>query len=295
MNFLISLLLGRAAAYYAQGDYERAVRQYTSDIERVPDHPDYYLARAACLLNLMQKERALADVERALKITPNYAIAIELRGEIFLLGRYYGPALENFNRAQELNPRWSVPHFDRAVVMLQQKAYRAAIDEFNIAFKLPFRMPLYYIVRSQVHFRLGDFKSAHADQDAALRRSKQESLVMTEVNQEVYDDYLDWAEDFYGRVLARRPRLAYAWQGRADAYLRNGDNLRAIADYTRAIELNPREALTYLGRGKALQADGQTGAAISDFRRVPEVTEFLHLRRQAEERLKIFQGGNPQS
>jgi Zn-dependent protease/Tfp pilus assembly protein PilF len=286
ISLRLSRLLGNAAYLYMQGDYERAARAYTRDIERVPDHPDYYLGRAACLLNLMQKERALADVERALRITPDYPIALELRGEIYLMEKKYGPALENFAHAQELTPNWSVPHFDRGSVLLEQKEFQAALAEFNTAFSLPLQLPLYYVVRSMTHFRLGNIESAHDDQDAAIRLSEKDALVMAEVNMQIYDDYLDWAEDYYTRVIARQPRLGYAWQGRADAYLRNKEYDKALADYTHAIELMPKEPCLYLGRGKVHQAKGEVDSAMDDFRRALVLADKLHLQRQAEDFLK---------
>ncbi|MBL0343821.1 hypothetical protein [Candidatus Villigracilis affinis] len=76
MNYLFK----RSGYYYLQGDYERAAQLYTLEIEREPEQPAHYLARAACLLNVMQKERALADIERALKLNPKSYVALELRG-----------------------------------------------------------------------------------------------------------------------------------------------------------------------------------------------------------------------
>lgn len=107
---------------------------------------------------------------------------------------------------------------------------------------------------------------------------------------QVYEDYLDWCEDYYARVLLKKPRLGYAYQGRADAYRVNGEHNKAIIDYTRALELNPREPRLYLGRGKSYQAIQDVGRAAVDFRQVPVVTDKLHLRRQAEDLLESLNG-----
>jgi tetratricopeptide (TPR) repeat protein len=269
-----------------QGDYERAAKCYTHDIERVPEHPDYYLARAACYLNMMQKERAFADVGRTLKIDPDNAVALEMRGEIDLMDKKYSAALEYFARAQEIKPDWPAPFFDRGSVLLDKKEFQAALDEFNMAISFPPQLPLFYVIRSMAHFRLGNMDAAHEDQDTAMRLSEKDALVMVEVNMQVYDDYLDWAEDYYTRIIARQPRLGYAWQGRADAYLRNGEYDKALADYNRAIELMPKEPRLYLGRGKSYQAKAEMDHAMADFRQVIAVTDKLHLRRHAEELLK---------
>ncbi len=108
---------------------------------------------------------------------------------------------------------------------------------------------------------------------------------MTDLNMTVYEGFLDWAEDFYARVLLKQPRSWLAYQGRADAYRVNAQHDKAIANYTRALELNPREPRLYLGRGKCYQAINDPDRAAADFRQSLTLTDKLHLKRQAEELL----------
>ncbi len=286
INLGVNYLFKRAGYYYLLGDYERAVQYYARDIDREPQQPNHYLARAACYLNLMQKERALADVERALKLTPKNAVALQLRGEIYSMDKDYDSALEYFSRAQEINPNWAVPYFDRGSVLMDQKEFSAALSELNKAVSLLSQFSLFYIIRSLAHFRLGDLDAAHKDQDQAMSISEKEALTMIDVNMQVYEDSLDWAEDYYARIISKQPASWLAHQGRADAYRINGQHEKAIADYTRAIELMPKEARLYLGRGKSYSALNEVEKAGKDFQTVLTITDKLHLKRQAEELLK---------
>jgi tetratricopeptide (TPR) repeat protein len=129
-------------------------------------------------------------------------------------------------------------------------------------------------------------EAAHKDQDFALHLAEKDSLVMSDLNMIVYEGCLDWAEDYYGRVLLRQPHLKYAYQGRADAYRVNAEYCKAITDYTCAIESMPKEPSLYMGRGKSYQELDFTEKAIADFQMVKSVTDKLHLLRQAEELLK---------
>ncbi len=285
INLSVNYLFKRAGYYYLQGDFDRAIQYYTADIDREPQNANHYLARAACLLNVLQKERAVADVERALKLNPNNALALQLRGEIYSIDKNFEAALDSFARAHEINPNWSVPYFDRGSVFLEKKEYQPALEEFNKAISLLSQFSLFYLVRSIAHFKLGNLNAAHKDQDSALSLSEKDSLIMTDLNMTVYEGYLDWAEDFYARVLLKHPRLWAAYQGRADAYRVNAQHDKAIANYTRALELNPREPRLYLGRGKCYQAINDPDRAITDFRQALAMTDKLHLKRQAEELL----------
>jgi Flp pilus assembly protein TadD len=168
---------------------------------------------------------------------------------------------------------------------LDKKEFHLALSEFNKAISLSPQMWLFHLVRSIVYFRLGNLELAHKDQDQALHVSENESLAMTELNKVVYEDCLDWAEDYYARVLLKQPRSRYAYQGRADAYRVNNENEKAIADYTHAIELMPKEPRLYLGRGKSYSALNQTEKAIADFYQASAMADKLHLKHQAEELL----------
>ena len=285
LNLGANYLFKRSGYYYLQGDFERATQYYTQDIEREPQNANHYLARAACYLNTMQKERAIPDVERALRLNPNSALALQLRGEMYAMDKDFDAALDLFARAQEINPNWAVPYFDRGSVLMDKREFLLALNEFNKAISLSPQMWLFYLVRSIAYFRRGNLELAHNDQDQALRLSEKEALVMTELNMVIYEDCLDWAEDYYARILLKQPRSGYAYQGRADAYRVNDQHEKAIADYSRAIELMPKEPLLYLGRGKSYSALNDTEKAIADFQKAAAMADKIHLKHQAEELL----------
>jgi tetratricopeptide (TPR) repeat protein len=285
LNLGINYLFKRSGYYYLKGDFERAIQYYTQDIERETQQPAHYLARAACYLNTLQKEKAVADVERALKLNPSNALALQLRGEIFAMDKNFDAALDLFARAQVINPHWAVPYFDRGSVLLDKKEFQSALIELDKAISLSPQTWLFFLERSVVHFRLGNLESTHKDQNSALRLSEKEALVMVELNTIIYEDCLDWAEDYYARVLLKQPRSGYAFHGRADAYRVNNEHEKAITDYTRAIELFPKEPRLYLGRGKSYSAINETEKASADFQKVISMADNLHLKRQAGELL----------
>ncbi len=295
MNLGLSYLFKRAGYYFLQGDYDRAAHYYTRDIEREPGQINHYLGRAYCYLFMLQKEKALAEVERAMSIAPNHATALQLRGDMYAMEKNYDAALELFEHARQQNLNWGFPYFGRGCVMMDKGEFQSALNEFDKAISLLGQLPLFYIIRSMAYFRLGNLEAAHKDQDSALHLSEKDALTMIDINMQVYEGYRDWAEDYYGRVLLKQPRSWYAYQGRADAYRMNGEQDKAIIDYTNALKINPREPRLYLGRGKSYQAMQDTNCAALDFRQVAVVTDKVHLRRQAEDLLKSLKANNENS
>jgi len=283
INLGVTYIFRRAAYHYLKGDYERAAQMYSAEIDKQPNDLNNYLTRAGCYLAIGQSERAFADVERALRINPNHPFALELRGEIYLVNKDFDAALAAFEHTKSLNPAWAVPYFDIASLQMERGELESALANFNKAIALQPRMPLFYVMRSLAHFKNGDLHSAHNDQDVAVGFSPADALVMVDVNMIVYEDSLDWAKDYYERILEKNPRNALALQGLADACLVNQSLDEAVIFYTRALEINPREARLYLGRGKAYLALKQQEKAKSDFERISVVTEKLHLKRQADD------------
>ncbi|MBE0680343.1 MAG: tetratricopeptide repeat protein [Anaerolineales bacterium] len=286
VNLGINYLFKRGGYYYLLGDYERAAQYYTREIEKESAHPvNHFLARASSYLLMGQKERAVADIERVLKMEPNHSFANQLRGEVYALEKNYEAALELFARAQNVNPHWAVPFFDRGSIYLDRSEFQAALDELNKAISLQGRVPLFYLVRSLAHFKLGNLEATHKDQDLAVRISPLDALVVAEINLALFEGNLDWAKDYYERVLAKNPRNALALQGCADACRVNNEHSLAVDFYTRALAVNPREPRLYLGRGKSYMELNDIGKAKADFEKAKSVTNILHLKRQADELL----------
>ncbi len=284
-NLGINYLFRRSAYYYLQGDYEHAIQSYTRDIEREPQNATHYLARGGCYLSILQREKAIADVERALKLNPNSAFALQLRGEIFSLDKNYDAALDLFARAQAINPHWPVPYFDRGSALLDQKQFESALVELDKAISLASPFPLFFVLRSLNHFVLGNIEASHKDQDFALRLSQSDALVMSELNLQIYEGYLNWADDYYGRILTRDPRHALALQGHADA-CRVNLSIPAPSSFTPAPSQSTRaKSRLYLGRGKSHLALNDPEKAKADFQQAITLTDKLHLKRQAEELL----------
>lgn len=281
----LSYLFRRSGYYYLRGDYDRAVQICTSAIQRHPNEVNHYILRAVCYLHVLQNESARMDVQQALSIAPNHETALMMCGDIYTIEKNVEVALEWYERAHQANPNSALPYYALGSSAVDKKEYQSALVQLNKAISMLASVPLFFVVRSKVHYRLGNFNGAHQDQDTAVRLSEKDALTRADFNLQFEVGNLDWAEDYYARVLQKRPRSSYAYQGRADVYYVNHVYDKAISDYSKALELNPREPRLYLARGKCYQAKGEMDCASADFRQVIKITKIAHLRRWAEELL----------
>jgi tetratricopeptide (TPR) repeat protein len=108
---------------------------------------------------------------------------------------------------------------------------------------------------------------------------------MSDVNLNIYEGYLDWAQDYYGWVVAKYPKQWLAYQGRADAFVTNHQLESAIPDYDQAVKLAPKEAILYFRRGMAHTKLGNSHQAETDFQKVIMLSRKSHLQRRAKQLL----------
>ena len=290
INLGANYLFKRGGYHLLQGDYERAAEYYTRDIAREPQQANHYIARFLCYLWMLQWEKALDDIERALELAPDNPVALVMRGDLYSLNKEYDAALKLISRARELKPDWAVAHLDHGSVLLDKGEYQLALADMNHAISLQAEVfPAFYIARSMAHFKLGNLDATHSDQDIALQLSEKDALTKPEFSLVGYEGYLDWAEDYYARVIQTKPRSYYAYQGRADAHRANNEFEEAIADYTQAMKFNPNDPLLYLGRGKSYKALGFMEHAVADLHRMLKLTNKLHLKHHAGDLLRSIE------
>jgi len=278
----LNYLLKRGGYHFLREDYERAVKYYSRDIAREPNQLNNYIARFVCYLWMLEWEKALYDIERALEIAPDNAMALVMRGDLHVLNKEYDSALGVISRACEIKPDWAPAHIDHGSVLLDMGDPESALQKMNLGISLQTDIPAFFIARSMAYFKLGDLNAAHNDQDFALQLSEKDALIKPEFSIVGYEGYLDWAEDFYGRVIQVKPQSNYAYQGRADAYRVNNEFQRSVEDYTKALEITPNDPLLYLARGRSYKAMDETELAAADFLQVLKLTDKLHLKHHAE-------------
>lgn len=100
-----------AAQAYAQGeeylskkDFAHALEAYDRAIKLDPKQPEFYLEKCRALSNLQRYSEAVTACSEALRLRPNYAMALRDRGHVYInLGRN-AEALADLKQAAAANP-----------------------------------------------------------------------------------------------------------------------------------------------------------------------------------------------
>ncbi|MBD1212217.1 MAG: tetratricopeptide repeat protein, partial [Dolichospermum circinale Clear-D4] len=251
--------LGRGIVRAELGDKPGAIDDLNLAIKINPNYALAYVGRGGVRNALEDKQGALDDFNLALKINPNYAHAYVGRGLV-------RNALEDFNLALKINPNYADAYVGRGLVRNALEDKQGAIDDFNLALKINPNYADAYVGRGLVRSKLGDKPGAIDDFNLALKINP--NLAHAYVGRGLVRSKLGdkpGAIDDYNLAIKINPNDALAYYRRGIVRSELGDKPGAIDDYNLAIKINPNDALAYYNRGVVRSELGDKQGAIDDY------------------------------
>jgi tetratricopeptide (TPR) repeat protein len=221
-----------------QNDYKGAIADLNQAIRLNPNYANAYNDRGAARAQLGDKQSAIVDYNTAIKINPNYSSAYSNRGGArYELGDKQG-AIADYNTAIKINPNYATPYNNRGFVRRDLGDKQGAIADYNKAIQINPNYVEPYNNRGFARRELGDKQGAIADYNTAIK-----------IN----------------------PNYANAYNNRGFARYELGDKQGAIADYNKAIQIDPNYASAYRNRGNARNDLGDKQGAIADLQKAADL------------------------
>ena len=245
----------RGLRLFEQGDLDGAIAEFDHLLELVssfganrnnsatiaivdPRAAHAYTNRGVARYNKGDLEGAKTDFDRALRINPRLP-------EIWCNRAVVQHKQNDLDRALALQPRYEKALFNRGELYLMQQSNEAAIADFSTVIKLNPRDASAYNNRGTTFYAMGNTGEARQDFDRAI------ALETNAIN------------------------LAAALRNRGKVNMDSGELERAIADFTAAIEKHPTFALAYANRGIAYLRQGNEPSAEADFARCLQLDRAL--------------------
>lgn len=139
--------------------------------------PLAYMNRGMAYEERGQLDKAIADMEEAIRLNPSFISAVlHIR-----LGILYGKtgslekAIVQFGKAIELNPRYSLPYNNRGYAYLLSAQYEKALRDFDNAIQLNKTDAVAYFNRGNLYLKIGNDKLAISDFQKACDLKNEES------------------------------------------------------------------------------------------------------------------------
>ncbi len=252
--------------YAQQGEYERAVIEFTAAIQSDITTVAPFIHRGDALRLRGEYERALADYSQALQIEPNSLLARLNRGLVYRMTGRPEPAIADLTEALRIDPRNVVAFNGRGGAQSDLGRYDLAIADHTAALRLDPSLAWAYQSRGDAYAGQKEYDRAVADYTQALRLNPHFALAHANRG----DSYrllgdLNRAANDYTEALRLDPLNPRMFTSRGDTYRRQGRYDLALSDYGEAIRLDPTNPLVYLNRGIAHQLAGNYDQAVASF------------------------------
>jgi tetratricopeptide (TPR) repeat protein len=164
----VSVLLQRARLLAVRGAKERSLADIDKAIDISPDDTAARVLRARVHQQAGDTDKALTDLEEVLRDEPDQASALELRGLIAAEREDYEAAIRDFRRLVAKNSDDPVLITQLGTLYLAAKQPREAIRRFTRALEIDEENFPSRRGRSDAEITIGDHKAALADLEKAL-------------------------------------------------------------------------------------------------------------------------------
>ncbi len=137
-------------------------------IDRYPDRPTAYLARALFYDQAGEFDLALADYTTAIQLAPDDPLNYYNRGGLYADMESYDLALDDFARAIDLDAGFIDAYLGRADVYQALEKYDLALADYNAVLDMGEESAEVYTGRGDAYYGLDDLDLALADLDMAV-------------------------------------------------------------------------------------------------------------------------------
>lgn len=148
-------------------EYTDKFDRHTKEIEMNPDDDNGYRNRGHVYFDIGEKEKAIADLNMAVKLNPSYQNIYE-RGHMFGSIGKHDKALADFNKLVEMDPNDFNSYYSRGYEYLENNIFHKAILDFNQLVKLHPQDSLAYNSRGYAYGCAGQYIKSIADFNSAI-------------------------------------------------------------------------------------------------------------------------------
>lgn len=162
--------VNRGNVFEELGQFDNAVADYNKAIDLKPIKSFLAIAynnRGKAYLD-RDNDRALVDINQAIKLDPDFAVAYINRAHVYGDAGLYDKALIEIDRAISLNPNLAISHVNKGMILNNKGEYEQALTEFNNAIELDPNNAESYVARGIFFSVKGEVSDAQSDYAMAL-------------------------------------------------------------------------------------------------------------------------------
>lgn len=236
---------------------------------------DAYIARANALADDVQWELAIADLGKALALHPKHAEALAARAGLYELMGDRNRALADIDRALAIEPSARL-HVMRGDILASRDDARA-VSEYTKALAIDPRDAGALTSRARAYERLSKDALARDDYDRAVDVGPNDPDARLERGRYFAKHLrLSQAVKDFSAAISLDPHNMEAFRERAKAYLRRSEFDAALADLDRVLTIRPKDLSARRIRRNVYLRIGDSSRAIADAGVVLASAEYVY-------------------
>ena len=264
-NFHSSILQQQSVVYRSLENYEQALTVINQAISLFPNNPKSYIIKWLVLYELKRYDEGLDTITQAINRAPR-AFWYVIRGGSYSLQKKYELALADLNKAMKLNPNYALAYSGRGELYYYQKKYELALADFNKAIELDSKLAIAYNNRGGIYYNQQKYELALADFNKAIELDSK--LAIAYINRGgIYSlqqkDELALAD--FNKAIEINPNLVEAYYNRGNLYYLQQKYELALSDYNKAIKINKNAWFAMMGIGLVKYEQGSINEAIKQW------------------------------
>ncbi len=207
------------------------------------------------------------DIERALTLDPNHALALYITVVLKSEPGHTSGALENtVERLIALKPTTAEDHVGRSLGLSARGDFKNALVEDNQAITLDPQSALAYARRANDHLAMGDIDGYYNDINKAVEIAPNFAMYHVIRAMALLDlKQLDQALLDCDKAVELANAFPWGYEQRGQVYEAKKNYAAAQADFDTALKLDPISARAHAGRGRVLAAQGRFADALTEF------------------------------
>lgn len=237
-----------ADVYFAQNK----TRQTKEILERVstkfPENTDALLKLSELYFIVKQYQKAIENINKALKVNENIAKGYYLKGSIYRESGDTSKAISSLETAVEQDNNFTDAYYDLGVIFAARKN-PLAFDYFNNALRTkPFYLEASY-AKAKLMQDLGRFDEAIEEYKKILEKDN----TFIQANYNTGAIYLDVKKDYnkaiehFTKCIEQDDQYLAAYFARGYSYAQSGDKKKATEDYKKCLSIDPNYSDAIVG------------------------------------------------
>ena len=154
---------------YRDGDYDKAISEYSRSISLKADYADAYVSRGNARRKKGDHNRAIEDYNSALAINREYAEVYNYRGFLYAARRDYRRAVEDYTQAIRYKADYVDAYFNRAYAYGKINSWDLSIADYTQVIRLEPSNSIAYNERGKAFSSKGETVRAREDYAMAER------------------------------------------------------------------------------------------------------------------------------